>query len=51
MPLVAMNSRCDDIRLSSHMSIRIQVARSGISSPISSSTASENTSSLNSGEA
>ena len=49
MPLVAMNSRFAEIRLSSHMSMRIQVARGGISTPSSASVASENASSLNSG--
>ena len=53
MPLVAMNSRCELIRLSSHMSIRIHVARSGMSPsmPSSFSVARQNTSSLNNGEA
>ena len=51
MPLVAMNSRWDEIRFSSDMSIRIQVARGGISMPTRASVARENASSLNSGEA
>ena len=51
IPLVAMNSRCDEMRFISVMSMRIHVARSGISTPSSFSTVSENASSLNSGEA
>ena len=39
------------MRLSSHMSMRIHVARGGTSMPRSFSVASENTSSLNSGDA
>ena len=39
------------MRLSSHISMRIHVARSGISTPSSRSVASENASSVNSGEA
>ena len=50
MPLVAMNSMCDDRRFISHMSMRIHCARSGTSMPSSFSVASENTSSLNSGD-
>ena len=49
MPLVAIHMTCEEIRLSSVMSIRIQVARGGSSTPSSSSTASEKTSSLWSG--
>ena len=41
MPLVAIHSTCEEIRLSSVISIRIHVARGGISMPSSSSTASE----------
>ena len=51
MPLVAMNSRCDEMRLSSVMSMRIQVARSGTSISSSFSTVREKASSENSGEA
>ena len=51
MPLVAMNSRWEEIRLSSDISIRIQVARGGISIPIRASVAREKASSLNRGEA
>ena len=40
---------CELTRFSSLMSMRIQVARSGTSMPISCSTARENTSSLKSG--
>ena len=50
MPLVAMNNRCELMRLSSASSMRIHVARSGISMPSSSSTAIEKTISLCSGE-
>ena len=52
-PLVARNSKCDDIRLSSHSNMRIHCARGGMSPsmPSSVSVASENTSSLKSGEA
>ena len=50
MPLVAIHIRWDDTRLSSTSSIRIQSARAGSSMPRSSSTASERTSSLLSGE-
>ena len=39
-----------EIRFSSHSSMRIQVARSGTSTPSSCSAASENTSSLKSGD-
>ena len=51
MPLVAMNSRCDEMRLISVISMRIQVARSGTSTPSSFSTVSEKASSENSGDA
>jgi|AJXC01.1.fsa_nt_gi hypothetical protein len=51
MPLVAWNSRWEETRFSSHMSIRIQVARGGTSSPRSCSTAMEKASSENSGAA
>ena len=50
MPLVAIHMRCDDTRLSSDMSMRIQTARGGSSTPSSASVASEKTSSLWSGE-
>ncbi len=50
MPLVANHIRCDETRLSSTSSIRIQSARAGISTPSSASTASDSTSSLWSGE-
>ena len=50
MPLVAIHITCEEMRLSSVMSIRIQVARGGISMPSNSSTASEKTSSLCSGD-
>ncbi len=46
MPLVAIQMRCDDIRLSSAMSMRIHTARGGSSTPSNISVASENTSSL-----
>ena len=50
MPLVAIHIRCDDTRLSSDMSMRIQMARGGSSTSSSASVASEKTSSLCSGE-
>ena len=50
MPLVAIHMRWEDTRLSSTISIRIQSARGGISTPSSASTASEKTSSLWSGD-
>ena len=50
MPLVASHSTCDDMRFSSHISMRIHVARGGTSISSSFSVASENTSSLNRGE-
>jgi hypothetical protein len=50
MPLVASHMRCDDTRWSSHSSMRIHTARGGSSMPSSFSVASENTSSLWSGE-
>ena len=51
MPFVAWKRRCDAIRLSSTSSMRIQVARSGTSMSSSRSTAIENTSSFDSGDA
>ena len=48
--MVASHRTCDDMRLSSHISIRIHVARSGISRPRSFSVANEKTSSLNIGD-
>ena len=51
MPLVAWNSRCDAIRLSSASSMRIQTARSGTSTSSSRSTAIAKTSSFAIGEA
>ncbi len=51
MPLVAMNSRCDEMRFISVMSMRIQTARSGTSMSSSFSTVRENASSVNSGDA
>ena len=51
MPFVAMNSRCEDMRLSSLMSMRIHTARGGTSMPRSFSVVREKASSLNSGEA
>ena len=50
MPLVAIHIRCDDTRLSSAMSMRIQMARGGSSTSSRASVASEKTSSLCSGE-
>ena len=49
-PLVATHSRCDDTRFSSTISIRIQVARGGISTSRRASVANEKTNSLWSGE-
>ncbi len=51
MPLVARNKKCDVRRLSSQRSMRIHTARGGSSTPSSFSAASENTSSLKSGDA
>jgi hypothetical protein len=50
-PFVACHSRCDAMRLSSFRYIRIHVARGGTSTSRSCSTASENTSSFESGDA
>ncbi len=50
MPLVAIHIRCDDTRLSSAMSMRIQTARGGSSTSSRASVANENTSSLCRGE-
>ena len=46
MPFVAWNNRCDAMRDSSHIIMRIHVARSGTSTSSSRSTAIEYTSSL-----
>ncbi len=46
MPLVAIHIRCEDTRLSSTISMRIQSDRGGISAPSSASTAKESTNSL-----
>ncbi len=46
MPFVAIQTRCELIRLSSLMSIRIQIARSGTVTPTRVSTAIENASSF-----
>ena len=51
IPLVASATRCDEMRLSSHSNMRIQVARSGASTPSNASVARENTNSLNNGAA
>jgi hypothetical protein len=51
MPLVAMNSRWEETRFISVMSMRIHVARSGSSMSSSFSTVREKASSVNSGEA
>ncbi len=50
MPLVANHMRCDETRCSSDKSMRIHIARGGSSTPRSFSVASENTSSLLSGD-
>ena len=50
MPLVAIHMRCDDTRWSSDMSMRIQTARGGSSTPSRASVARAKTSSLLSGE-
>ncbi len=50
MPLVAIHIRWDETRLSSAISMRIHTARGGISTSSNASVASENTSSLCSGE-
>ena len=49
-PLVASHRKWELIRLSSHISIRIQVARGGISMPSSSSTLRQKPSSLKKGD-
>ena len=49
--MVARNSRCDATRFSSHIIMRIHVARGGTSISRSRSTAIEKTSSLKSGAA
>ena len=46
MPLLAIHMRCDDTRLSSTMSMRIQVARGGMSTSSNASVAKEKTNSL-----
>ena len=50
MPLVAIQIKCDDIRLSSAMSMRIHMARGGSSTPSRASVAMQNTSSLAMGD-
>ena len=50
MPLVAIQTRCDEMRLSSLIIMRIHTARSGTSMPSSLSTAIEYESSLITGE-